>query len=208
MRRVCRSSFPFALGLAVALAAGAARGGDPARNIGDIDPAESRDVGGANTASSRDLEEALGDEPQDAHVVDASEPDAAASNRPDGHETTPLEQADRDPEWVPPPCEEVALELGATPPAEDANGWANLLRNAEASVERSRAKLAAADSEYTYARNRRRPRGAALQEIIASRDQARVDTAKARCMLPALVEAARRAGVSAAVWRAFPASQP
>jgi hypothetical protein len=88
----------------------------------------------------------------------------------------------------------------------DAAGWADALAEAQAHLVAARTRLASADDDYTYARNRQKPRGAELQKIVAARDAARTDYARARCLLPALVGQAQRAGVRADVWRDYPAS--
>jgi len=176
-------ALPLALAAASAfvLAAGAARAGDPSRNLDEVDSHVVRDVDDAATGRAEDLDQNLG---------------SARS----------LEEADRPPEWVPPACEDLQIELGTLPEGSDRDAWAAALGGARAQIDRARGRLAEADAEYTYARNRQRPRGEALKQIIAARDSARSEYATARCRLPELVAQARRAGVSADVWRAFPAS--
>ena len=210
MRRAPRSGFVLALGLsaAVSLGASAAWAGDPARDLGDIDPATSKDVDDANTAESQDLDQVLGDGSEDQHIVDSNAPDAdAESAEGSTTDSKPLDQADADkPEWQAPPCDTVEVDLGSRPPANDVDGWRGELQNAEAAIDKARTKLAAADAEYTYARNRKAPRGEALAKIIAVRDKARQEFAQARCSLPARIDEARRLGVPPEVWRDFPAS--
>jgi hypothetical protein len=209
MRRMSRSGLVLALGFGLALLLGAdgARAGDPARDLGDIEPAPSKDVDDANTAESQDLDAVLGDGAEEADVVDSEAPDAdARSGETQETDSKSLDEADQSPEWVPPPCEEVELDLGSRPAAQDTEGWRGELQNGEAAIAKARTFLAAADAEYTYARNRRSPRGEAFAKIIATRDKARKDYAQARCSLPARVNEARRIGVSPEVWRDFPAS--
>jgi hypothetical protein len=210
MRRAPRSGFVFALGFstAISLGAGAAWAGDPARDLGDIDPATSKDVDDANTAEPQDLDQVLGDGSEDQHIVDSNAPDAdATSAEGKATDSKPLDEADADaPEWQPPACDGVEVDLGSRPPASDVDGWRGELQNAEAALDKARTKLAAADAEYTYARNRKAPRGEALKQIIDVRDKARKEFASARCSLPARVEEARRLGVPPEVWRDFPAS--
>src|SRR5262249_854343 len=110
------------------------------------------------------------------------------------------------PEWEPPPCEDVTIELAPGAPANDSTAWSTELQNARADAEKARTALAAADADYTYARNRIKPRGEALDKIVAARQQARKDVAAAGCKVPALVEQARKAGVAPEVWRDYPAS--
>jgi hypothetical protein len=208
MRRRSRSGLVFALGFGLAVGLGTgARAGDPARDLGDIEPAPSKDVDDANTAESQDLDQVLGDGPEDQHVVDSEAPDAEAeSGEPQGTDGTSLDAADKSPEWTPPPCDEVELDLGNQPAAKETSAWRTLLEAARDAIEKTRVKLADADAEYTYARNRQSPRGAAFAQIIDARDKARVEYARARCDLPARVEAARRLGVPPEIWRDFPAS--
>src|SRR5262245_56128096 len=82
MRLVPRSSFVLALGfgLAVALAPHGARAGDPARDLGDIEPTEAKDVDDANTAEAQDLDQVLGDGSEDAHIVDSNAPEGDAQS--------------------------------------------------------------------------------------------------------------------------------
>jgi hypothetical protein len=195
-------------GLASALATGGARAGDPARNLDEVDSHVVRDVDDASTARSRDIEDVLADEPADPDVVESGEPDA--TGRAEGVDDNlgsakTFDEADQAPEWAPPACEDLELELGTLPDGDDREAWAASLGGARSAAEQSRAHLAEADTEYTYARNRQQPRGEPLKKIIATRDAARSEYATSRCRLPALVEQARRAGVSADVWRAFPA---
>ena len=210
MRRAPRSGFVLALGFsaAVSLGAGAAWAGDPARDLGDIEPAPSKDIDDANTAESQDLDQVLGDGSEDQHIVDSNAPDAdARSAEGTTTDSKPLDQADADtPEWQPPACENVEVDLGNRPPASDVDAWRGELQSAEAALDKARTKLAAADAEYTYARNRKSPRGEALKKIVDMRDNARTAFAQARCSLPARVEEARRLGVPPEVWRDFPAS--
>jgi hypothetical protein len=199
-----------AFALAAALAAGGARAGDPSRDLGDVEPAESRDLDEAATAEPKDIEEVLGDV-TDPDEADARELDAdATAGDVDQNlgSTKPLEEADRPPEWEPPSCDDVSVELGGLPAGDDTAGWSSLLSDAQSKLGASLARLTEADADYTYARNRQKPRGEALKDIIKARDDARVAYAKARCRLPALVDRARRAGVSAEVWRQYPASTP
>ena len=210
MRRAPRSGFVLALGLstAVSLGAGAAWAGDPARDLGDIESARSKEVDDANTAESQDLEQVLGDGSEDQHIVDSNAPDGDAETA-EGSTTDskPLDQADADaPEWQPPTCEDVEVDLGSRPPASDVDAWRGELQNAEGALDQARTKLAAADAAYTYARNRKSPRGEALKKIIEIRDKARREFTQARCSLPARVDEARRLGVPPEVWRDFPAS--
>ena len=208
MRRRSRSGLVFVLGFGLALALGtSARAGDPARDLGDIEPTPSKDVDDANTAESQDLDQVLGDGPEDQHIVDSEAPDAEAeSGEPQGTDGTSLDDADKAPDWTPPPCEEVELDMGSQPAANETSAWRTSLEAARDAIEKTRTKLADADAEYTYARNRQFPRGAAFAQIIDARDKARVEYARARCNLPARVEAARRAGVPPEIWRDFPAS--
>ena len=210
MRRAPRSSLVFALAFSAAasLGAGAAWAGDPARDLGDIEPTPSKDIDDANTAESQDLDQVLGEGSEDQHIVDSNEPDAdAESAEGTTSDSKPLDQADADkPEWQTPACDEVEVDLGSRPPASDVDGWRGELQNAENALDTARTKLAAADAEYTYARNRKSPRGEALKKIIDVRDKARTDFARARCSLPARIEEARRLGVPPEVWRDFPAS--
>ena len=198
-----------AAGFALALAAVGARAGDPSRDLGDLDSHVVRDVDDAATGSSRDVGDVPADEPEDPDVVDPGDLDATGraedldQNRGD---TKSFDEADQAPEWVPPACETLELELGTLPEGADRDAWAATLGEARARVDKSRTRLAEADAEYTYARNRQRPRGEALKKIIATRDAARSEYATARCRLPELMEKARRAGVSPDVLRAFPAS--
>ena len=210
MRRAPRSGFVLALGFsaAVSLGAGAAWAGDPARDLGDLSPAESKDIDDANTAESQDLDQVLGEGPEDQHIVDSNAPDAdARSAEGIATDPKPLDEADADtPEWQPPACEDVEVEPGSPPPASDVVAWRAELQSAEAALDTARTKLAAADADYTYARNRKSPRGEALKKIVDMRDNARKDFSLARCTLPARVEQARRLGVPPEVWRDFPAS--
>jgi hypothetical protein len=210
MRRAPCSGYVLALGFsaAVSLGAGAAWAGDPARDLGDISPAESKDIDDANTAESQDLDQVLGEGPEDQHIVDSNAPDADAhSAEGTTTDSKPLDQADADtPEWQAPDCENVEVDLGDRPPASDVDGWRGQLQNAEAALDKARTKLAAADAEYTYARNRKSPRGEALKKIVDMRDNARTEFARARCSLPARIEEARRLGVPPEVWRDFPAA--
>src|SRR5262245_24578553 len=122
MRLVRRSGFVLALGfgLAVALAPHGARAGDPARDLGDIEPTEAKDVDDANTAEPQDLDQVLGDGSEDAHIVDSNAPEAdAESAEGTTTESTSLDQADQAPEWQPPPCDTVEVDLGARPPASE-----------------------------------------------------------------------------------------
>jgi hypothetical protein len=197
-----------AASFALALAAAGARAGDPARDLDEVDSHVVRDVGDAATGEARDVDEALADEPADPHVVDAREPGATGSGELDESlgSAKSLEDADQPPEWVPPACDDLQIQLGELPAGEDSKAWAAALGQAQAQIDRSRSRLAEADAEYTHARNRQRPRGEALRKIVADRDTARSEYAAARCRLPELLESARRAGVSADVWRAFPAN--
>jgi hypothetical protein len=86
------------------------------------------------------------------------------------------------------------------------NAWRGAIQDAAGAIDRTRTRLAAADAEYTYARNRKSPRGAALQKILDARDKARDAYAHARCNLPARIEYARKIGVAPEAWRDFPAS--
>jgi hypothetical protein len=144
--------------------------------------------GAAHAADSRDL----GDiEPADSR--DVGDPEAPGAGESAAS-------------WQPPACEPGAEASAELPPAADAAGWSNLLADARTRADKARARLAAADSAYSHARNRQRPRGEALQEIVGERDAARSEYARARCALPDLVEKARRAGVAPEVWRGYPAS--
>jgi len=143
---------------------------------------------GARAADSRDL----GD-------IESAESREAGEPTPPG----PAESAAR---WEPPSCDEVAEQPVDAPPADDREGWSSLLAAARARVDKAQGNLADLDAEYTYARNRQWPRGEALAKIVADREAARTEYANARCALPALVEKARRAGVDAEIWRAYPAS--
>jgi hypothetical protein len=214
MRRTPRGSLTLGLGFAfaAALAAGGARAGDPSRDLGDAPSAESRDLDEAATAEPKEIEDVRGGVSQ-PDEVEAGDLDAARSHRAEDvnqnlGSTQSLEEADRSPEWEPPACETLDVSLGSLPAGADTAGWSSLLAEAQSKIGASLARLGAADADYTYARNRQKPRGAALQSIIKERDEARVEYAKARCRLPELVEAARRAGVSAEVWRQYPASMP
>lgn len=207
-----RSALAFALAASIPLLApGAARAGDPARDLGDVKPAESRDLDQAATARSRDVEEALADEPADADVVDSREVDAAdtaRSGEADPVDAKSLDEADRRPEWEPAPCDELAAAPQELPAHADVAGWKKALADAQKQLDAARARLAEADDDYTHARNRQKPRGGALEAIVGERDAARTEYARARCALPAIVEGARRAGVSPEVWRDYPASLP
>jgi hypothetical protein len=136
--------------------------------------------------------------------VDAA--DAASAGEVDPVDAKSLDEADRAPAWEPPPCDEVTPAPAAMPAGLDATGWASALADAQANLVAARARLSAADDDYTYARNRQKPRGGALEKIVAARDAARTEYARARCVLPALVGQAQRAGVRADVWRDYPAS--
>jgi hypothetical protein len=210
MARLFCAWFGFGLAACVALvAAPAARAGDPARDLGDIESAGSRDVDEAATARARDVEEALADEPAEAEAIEGRDAGAIAPARAgDVAPVDPksLEEADRAPAWEPPPCEAVDAEPEVQPEASDTAGWAAALAEAQTKLERAKTQLAEADAGYSGARSRQKPRGAALRDRIAERDAARLDYARARCVLPQLVERARRAGVSAEVWRSYPAS--
>jgi hypothetical protein len=206
-------ALPLALAacFALALAPATAHAGDPSRNLDEVETSEPRDVDDAATARSGDVDDSLAGEPADPDVVEAEDLDAAGTAEAEdvdqnlGSSKT-FDEADQAPEWVPPACEALELGLGELPGGSDSAAWAATLGDAEAQIERSRTRLATADAEYTYARNRKSPRGDALKKIVTSRDAARSEYATARCRLPELVEKARRAGVSAEVWRAFPAS--
>jgi hypothetical protein len=210
MARLFCASLGFGLAAAVALAAApAAWAGDPARDLGDIESAGSRDVDEAATARPRDVEEVLADEPAEADVVEGRDAGAVEPVRPGEAapvDATSLDEADRAPAWEPPPCEAVDAEPEGQPEASDAEGWAAALAEAQAKLDRAKSRLAEADAGYGSARSRQKPRGASLRERIAERDAARLEYARARCVLPKLVENARRAGVSAEVWRSYPAS--
>ena len=67
----------------------------------------------------------LGDGPEDQHIVDSNAPDAdATSAEAKATDSKPLDEADADaPEWQPPPCEDVEVDLGSRPPASDVDGW-------------------------------------------------------------------------------------
>ena len=193
---------------ALALAATSARAGDPSRDLDEVDSHVARDVGDAATGEPRDVGDALTGHPADPHVVDAGDADASHPGELDQSlgSAKSLEEADQPPEWVPPACESLQIELGALPAGDDSEAWTATLGEAQAQIDRSRTRLAEANAEYTYSQNRQRPRGEALAKIVATRDTARSEYAAARCRLPELVEKARRAGVRADVWRAFPAS--
>jgi hypothetical protein len=204
------AALSLAFAVCLAFAATAARAGDPSRDLDEVDSHVVRDVDDAATAEPRDVDEALSDEPADPDVVDARELDAADTGAAEDIDANlgsakSLEEADQAPEWTPPPCETLAIEIGG-PDGDDAGAWASTLAKAREEVDRSRSRLAKADAEYTYARNRQRPRGEALAKIVADRDAARSEYATARCRLPELVEKARRSGVSPDVWREYPAS--
>jgi hypothetical protein len=200
------------LGLCIcfAFAAASARAGDPSRDLDEVDSHVVRDLDEATTGEPRDVSDAETGDPADPDVVDARDLDAAETGRAEGIDenlgsTKALEEADQAPEWTPPACESLAIEIGG-PDGGDAGAWSLELAKAREQVDRSRARLEKADAEYTYARNRQRPRGAALAKIVADRDAARSEYATARCRLPELVEKARRSGVSPDVWREYPAS--
>jgi hypothetical protein len=209
MRLHARSALVIALGfgLAVVLASGA-RAGDPARDLSDIEPAQARDVDDANTAEAEDLDAVTGDGAEEADVVDSEDHEAQAqAEDADVVDSRTLDQAEQAPGWTPPACEDVPVDLGMRPDNPgDVDTWRANLQDAQAAIEKTRTRLAAADAEYTYARNRKSPRGEAFARIVAERDTARDEYARARCSLPARIEAARRMGVSPDVWRDFPAS--
>jgi hypothetical protein len=143
---------------------------------------------GAPAAESRDL--------GDIEAAESRETGASS-------EAGPAESAGR---WQPPACDELEVELGGLPPAADTAGWSSALAKARARIDAAQKRLASADSDYSHARNRQYPRGAAHGELTAARESARLEYARARCALPALVDHARRAGVPAEVWRDYPAS--
>jgi hypothetical protein len=206
-----RATLAYGLACSLSLLAGSARAGDPARDLGDLKPAESRDLDEAATAEPRDVEEVLADDPAEADVVDSRGVDSADTAQPGEAKSvapTSLDDADRAPAWEPPPCEEVETAPPSLPGAEDAAGWTAALSDAQAKLDAAKARLTELDDDYTYARNRQKPRGEALAKIVADREAARSEYARARCALPDLVERARRAGVSADVWRSYPASLP
>jgi hypothetical protein len=204
------AALSLAFAVCFAFAAAPARAGDPSRDLDEVDSHVVRDLDEAATAEPRDVDEARSDEPADPDVVDARDLDAAETGRAGDVDENlggakSLEEADQAPEWTPPPCETLAFEIGG-PDGDDAGAWASELGKAREQVGASRARLEKADAEYTYARNRQRPRGEALAKIVAGRDAARIEYATARCRFPELVEKARRSGVSPEVWRSYPAS--
>ena len=211
MRRAPRSGLVFALGFSAAasLGAGAAWAGDPARDLGDIEPAASKDIDDANTAESQDLDPGARRGTRGpahrrlerARRGGARAPRARPATRSRSTRPTPTRRSGRRRTAT-----SVEVDLGSRPPASDVDGWRGELQNAEAALDKARTKLAAADAEYTYARNRKSPRGEALKKIVDMRDNARTDFARARCSLPARVDEARRLGVPPEVWRDFPAS--
>jgi hypothetical protein len=207
MRRTTRFAPALGFGITLVLAA-AAYAGDPSRDLGDIESAPSRDVGDVDSAESGDSDGAsAGAEAED--VVGSEDSDAANAESGEMQEgaTKSFDEVDAGSSgWQPAPCEEVEVDLGSRPPASDVEAWRGELQNAQAAIDTARTKLAAADAEYTYARNRNSPRGEALGKIKDVRDKARKEFAKARCSLPARVEEARRLGVPAEIWRDFPAS--
>lgn len=195
----------------LAFAGAPAHAGDPSRDLGDVKSSESRDLDAK--AQARDLDQAVGRGAQDmgeeVDPVDLDHADDARAHELDSDGATEgkdLREADVAPEWEPPPCEDVQLEMGPPAEASDTTAWSAELDQARADADKARAALAAADTDYTYARNRKKPRGAALQKIVAARDKARQDVSTTRCKVPALVERARKAGVAPEVWRDHPAS--
>lgn len=212
MRRTSR--LPIVASFACALAAAGAWADSPTRDAGDIESAGSRDAGDIESATSGDLDEDSAASPRNAGDIDdagSSDLEGAESDAStDLNDASVARSEDSDaagaPTWEPPACDDAAFADTPVPPAGEASAWRSLLSDARSKAEETRVRLAAADDAYTYARNRQRPRGDALKEILTERDTARSEYARARCALPALVGRARRAGVSPDVWREYPAS--
>lgn len=116
-------------------------------------------------------------------------------------ESLPLDRAERDRGWRPPPCSELALELPPAPAPSDAGAWRAALREVRESVRSSRVALEHADAAYSRSLTSHEPLGEARAEIIEARDRARSEYSRARCAVPAWLARAHRAGVEPGVLR-------
>ncbi len=144
-------------------------------------PAQSRGPDAGSDA--RPLEAAAGAVPA---ALDPARPDAAA---------------EPEPAWSPPPCEQMAVELGALPPASDAEAWRERLAAAGRRIREAQRELGVTDAVYARSLDLHEPRAGARAAIVRDRDAARQGYGESRCALPRLVEAARRSGVSEEILR-------
>jgi chromosome segregation ATPase len=86
---------------------------------------------------------------------------------------------------------------------EVAAAWEARLSEAQARLTTARERVATSERALTRARHRNYPRGEALDELVASAEEARKELAAAEEEFPELLEQARAAGVEPGVLRRF-----
>jgi len=96
--------------------------------------------------------------------------------------------------WRPPPCD-LALAPGAeVPESGDVDLWRQTLEDARLRLEEARTRMQRAEQGFVSLNTDPR-RESAASDARDALERARQEYAEARCALPALLEAARRAGV-------------
>jgi len=96
--------------------------------------------------------------------------------------------------WRPPPCD-LALPPGAdVPESDDVDLWRQILEDARVRLEETRTRMQRAERGFVSLNTDPR-RESEASDARDALERARQEYAEARCALPALLEAARRAGV-------------
>jgi hypothetical protein len=197
------------LGVALGLAAGPARAADSVslddvrhartKSLEDVDDGATESLDSVPAAATESL-----DSVDDGRMTPDSEVVTGTTHSLDSVPRGTLHSLDSSEDgeaWSAPDCDEVSVELPPPLPASDAHGWSARLAAAQHAVAASQSRLQAANAAYSSSIVRDEPRGQTRADIIARRDQARMDYSSARCQLPALVENAREAGVDPEVIR-------
>jgi hypothetical protein len=139
------------------------------------------------------------------HTLDAADDgrtdrlDSADTGRTDTLDKAESERG----EWQPPPCDSIQVDLVAVPAGSDPNLWADRLRSAQREIQASERALKQADAEYARSLNFSDALGERREAIIQAREEARRSLGQSRCALPALVDRAREAGVTPAIYRPY-----
>lgn len=96
--------------------------------------------------------------------------------------------------WRPPPCDLVLPPGAEVPPNDDPDLWRQTLEDARGRLEEARTRMQRAERGFSSL-NTDPGRASSASDARDALERARQEYAEARCALPALLEAARRAGI-------------
>jgi len=157
---------------------------------------------GSLSAGTQDLDDVGGTKPsaldevgRDAPVSLDSRGEASELDRIPDARTGSIEEVNRAAgPWRPPPCDLSLPPDAEVPETDDVDLWRQVLEEARLRLEETQAELRRAERGFVRLNTDPR-RDAEAPEARDALEKARSQYARARCALPALLEAARRAGV-------------